>query len=139
MKNSVIFENKKISFDFDGTLVDDFYGELNNQKEEIQNICKNLIDNGYDVHIVTKRYGEIYKAYGKINEYIEVFKLAEKLGIPKSKIYFTNRDWKYTTLTRLGINVHFENSKNEVDQIKKYCPDTTVVHIEDPFWRDLKY
>ena len=32
--------NKKISFDFDGTLSDEFDGSLNNQKEEVQSILK---------------------------------------------------------------------------------------------------
>ena len=134
-----MINSKKVSFDFDGTLVDDFYGELNNQKDKIQKICKDLIDNGHDVYIVTKRFDEANKNYGKKNEHIEVFELAEKLGIKKENIHFTNRSWKYTTLKRLDINVHFENSEEEVHQIRTYTPQITAVHIEDPYWGDLKY
>ena len=134
-----MMNSKKVSFDFDGTLVDDFYGEQNHQKEKIQKICKELIDNGHDVYIVTKRFGEPNKMYGKKNEHIEVFELAEKLGIKKENIHFTNREWKYDTLKNLGINVHFENSENKVDQIKKFTSHITTVHIEDPYWSDLEY
>lgn len=129
----------KISFDFDGTLVDDFYGEHNGQKEEIQKICRELIDNGHEVYIVTKRFGEEYKNMGKGDEHIEVYGLAEKLDIPKERVFFTNRHWKHEKLDKLGINVHFENSKSEVDAIRINTPHITAIHIEDPYWKDLKY
>jgi FMN phosphatase YigB (HAD superfamily) len=135
----MMMQSKKISFDFDGTLVDDFYGELNDKKDEIQKTCRDLIDMGHEVHIVTKRFDEANKNYGKKNEHVEVFELAEKLGIKKENVYFTNREWKYNKLKALGINVHFENSKNEVDQIRTYTPHITVVDVEDPYWRNLKY
>ena len=54
--NQVRIVENKISFDFDGTLDNDFDGTLNPQKEEIQNICKQLIEQGKDVCIITKRY-----------------------------------------------------------------------------------
>lgn len=129
----------KISFDFDGTLVDDFYGEYNGQKEEIQKICMDLIDNGHEVYIVTKRFGEEYKDMGKRNEHVEVYELAEKLGIKKERVFFTNRHWKHEKLNALGINVHFENSEPEVDAIRLKTPNIRVVYVEDPYWRDLKY
>ena len=130
---------KKYSFDFDGTLEDDFYGEPNNQKEEVQGICKNLVKSGQDVYIITKRFGETYKDYGKKNEHVEVYKLAEELGIPKDKVYFTDRDMKVGRIKQLGINVHFENSELEVNHIRAVTPDIVVVHVENPNWQDSKY
>ncbi len=132
---------KKISFDFDGTLVDDFYGEHNAKKEDIQKLCKWYIDNGYEVYIVTKRFGEEYKDKGKTNEHVEVYELAEKLGIPKERVFFTNRHWKHEKLDKLGINLHFENSRPEVYAIKIHTPHINVAYIEDPDFlaENLKY
>lgn len=130
---------KKISFDFDGTLVDDFYGEHNEQKEEIQKICKDLISDGHEVYIVTKRFGEEYKNMGKGNEHVEVYELAEKLGIVKERVFFTNRHWKYEKLGKLGIDIHFENSEPEVEAIKTRIPNITVVYIENPYWRTSRW
>lgn len=51
---------KLITFDFDGTLEDEFDDTFNTQKEEVQNICKQLIQMGNDVRILTKRYSKEY-------------------------------------------------------------------------------
>jgi len=122
-----------VSFDFDGTLVDDFYGEHNSEKEKVQKIAKNLVNDGCEVWIVTKRFGPEYKNYGKKNEHLEVYELGESIGISKEKIYFTNRDWKMDSLNRIGVHIHFENSLNEVSQIRNNTK-TKCVHVEDPNW-----
>lgn len=131
----------KVSFDFDGTLDDEFDGEVNPQKEEIQKIAKKFVIDGYDVCIITKRYDESNKSLGKKNEYLEVYELAKNLGI--SKIYFTNREMKFSDILRLKIDMHFENSEYEVDLINQACKENNhkciVVPIEDPYWRDLIY
>lgn len=47
---------KLISFDFYGTLVDEFGGHpMNSQKDEIQPLAKKYISQGHEVIIVTKR------------------------------------------------------------------------------------
>mgnify|MGYP006274091393 CR=1 FL=1 len=123
----------KISFDFDGTLDDDFDGEFNSQKEEIQSICKRLVEKGKDVCIITKRYGP---GTG-MGETDKVYQLANELGI--KQIYFTNRELKDKKIIELGIGCHFENSEYEVEVIRNASPSTLVVHVEDPYWRDLVY
>jgi hypothetical protein len=122
---------KKISFDFDGTLDDDFGGEHNPQKEEIQNLCKRLIEMGKDVCIITKRYGN------GMGETDKVYKLALELGV--KNCYFTNRELKDQKVKELGIEVHFENNPQEAEIIKFNNPECLVVCIEDPYWRDLVY
>lgn len=69
---------------------------------------------------------------GKRDEHVEVYELAEKLGILKERVFFTNRHWKHEKLDKLGIDIHFENSKPEVDAIKINTPHINVVYIEDP-------
>ena len=130
---------KKISFDFDGTLEDDFGGEPNRHKEDVQKICRQLLENGRDVYIITKRYGPENSSLGKGNEHLVVYEAARKLGIPMNKVHFTNRIMKYELISKMGIDSHFENADYEVDLIKQYCPQVTVVWVEDPYWKDLVY
>lgn len=128
----------KISFDFDGTLDDDFDGTINNQKVEIQSLAKKYINDGHDVCIITKRYesGKSIK-----DESIIVFQLAKELGI--NKVYFTNREMKFPYILKLEIERHFENTQYEVDLINQVCLENKhvcdVIPVEDPYWRDLIY
>ena len=128
----------RISFDFDGTLDDDFDGTINKQKKEIQSIAKKYVNYGHDVCIITKRYesGKSIK-----DESIIVFQLAKELGI--DKVYFTNREMKFAHIINLKIEKHFENSQYEVDLINQVCIERghkcQVVQVEDPYWRDLVY
>lgn len=130
----------RISFDFDGTLEDEFGDILvNSQKSEIQKIAKNYIRQGNDVIIITKRYGPENFMLGLGNEHLKVKKLAKELGI--DKIYFTNREPKFSYIINLGVDIHFENDEYDIELINKYCQESghkcLVVPIEDPYWRDL--
>jgi hypothetical protein len=121
------------SFDFDGTLDDEFDGTPNPQKEEIQNICKSLVEQGKDVCIITKRYS----FDTGMGESDKVYQLALRLGV--SDVHFTNREFKHEKIHELGIQVHFENAEYESGLIQEKNPQTLVIHIEDPYWRDLVY
>ena len=131
----------RISFDFDGTLSDDFDGSFNKQKQEIQDIAKKYVDGEHQVCIITKRYGPEFSNMGITNEHKIVFDLAKKLGI--KDIYFTNREMKFSHILALKVDMHFENSEYEVQLINQACGEKdhkcVVVHVEDPYWRDLVY
>ena len=132
MIQEIILEENKISFDFDGTLDDDFDGTPNSQKEEIQSICKQLIEQGKDVCIITKRYG--HPQHGECGK---VYELANQLGV--KQVYFTDRVLKHEKVFELGIEVHFENAEYECDVIQQKNPSTLLIHVEDTYWRDLVY
>jgi hypothetical protein len=89
----------KVSFDFDDTL----------STARGQEIAKRNILQGKEVYIITRR-----------NEYnsSEVYRMAEKLGILKSKVFFTNGQYKWMTIKRLGIGTHYDNNQTEIDLIK---------------------
>ena len=126
----------KISFDFDGTLEDEFGGfPINDQKEEIQSLAKKYIDEGHEVMILTKRYGPEYSDKGLKNEHLVVYQLAEELGI--KEVNFTNREMKFSYINRMGINVHFENDDYEVSLIRQACNNCLVIPVEESGWRDL--
>jgi hypothetical protein len=136
-------KDKLITFDFDGTLDDEFDGTINHQKDEVQNICRQLIQMGNDVRILTKRYSKDYASLGKGNEHLIVYDLAGKLGIPESKVHFTNREMKFGFIVKNKVDIHFENAQYEVDLIHQSCQENNskcvVVPVEDPYWRDLVY
>ena len=126
----------KISFDFDGTLEDEFGGfPINEQKEEIQSLAKKYIDEGHEVMILTKRFGPEHSDKGLKNEYLVVYQLAEELGI--KEVNFTNRNMKFSYINKMGINVHFENDDYEVSLIRQSCKDCLVIPVEESNWRDL--
>jgi len=132
----------RISFDFDGTLVDEFGGHpSNSQKDEIQGLAKKYLSLGHEVMIITKRFGPENADKGIKNEHLEVQELAKKLCI--EKIYFTNREMKFSYIINLGVDRHFENDDYEVQLINQVCKERShnclVVPVEDPYWRDLVY
>lgn len=131
----------KISFDFDGTLDDEFGGVYNPQKEEVQNLAKKYVESGHQVCIITKRYGPEMSEFGLKNEHLVVLELAKKLNI--KEVHFTNREMKFSHILSLKIDMHFENSDYEVQLINQACLEKghkcLVVPVEDKYWRDLIY
>lgn len=93
-----LVELSKVSFDFDGTL----------SQEKIQDIAKEKLSNGDDVYIITKR-----------SESQNVLDLAEKIGIKKENVIFTNHEPKWSFIKDLGIDIHYDNVSDEVDEIKE--------------------
>lgn len=98
IEEPVIFEGPT-SIDFDDTL----------STERGQELAKKLIASGVDLHIVTRRGSD---------ENAEVEKIAELVGIPKSKIHYTNGELKWKTLETLGISKHIDNNPDEISAIE---------------------
>lgn len=97
---SLASQGNKVSFDFDDTL----------STQRGQDIAKRLISEGKTIYIVTRRQESASK---------EVFKIADELGIPHSRIYFTNGALKWETIKRLEIDTHYDNNENEVNKIRE--------------------
>lgn len=130
-----------ISFDFDGTLFDEFGGSNNPQKDEIQGLAIKYLKEGHEVIIITKRYGPECSNSGIINEHLIVYDVAKRIGI--NRVYFTNRDMKFSHIIQLKVDMHFENSDYEIDLISEACKENNhnckLIPVEDPYWRDLVY
>ena len=101
----------KVSFDYDGTL-DTAKGRLK---------AKELIKNGYDVYIVTAR---------NKGESGPVYRMADQLGIPHDKVHFTNGRPKSDTLKLLGIQKHYDNNPDVIDEIKNNAPNIDVEQFD---------
>ena len=93
-------QGNKVSFDFDDTL----------STQRGQDIAKRLINDNKTVYIITRRQESDSK---------EVYKVADELGIPRSRVYFTNGSLKWETVKRLEIGTHYDNNQNEVDKIRE--------------------
>jgi hypothetical protein len=93
-------DSSKVSFDFDDTL-DTIRGKA---------LAKEKIAEGKEVYIVTRRQ-ETASA--------EVYKVAEELGIQKSRVHFTNGAMKWETIKRLNIGTHYDNNQREIDLINE--------------------
>lgn len=106
-----LVQMEKISFDFDGTL----------SEENIQEIAKQKIKNGDDVYIITKR---------PENDYVK--DVAKKIGIKESNIIFTNHKPKWSFIKDLGIDIHYDNVKDEAKEIEDKT-STKVKLIPSPY------
>jgi hypothetical protein len=116
---------KKVSFDFDGTLSIGFFGEPNPYKDRVHDIVRELIAEGFDVHIITRRYEHPMR-----NELDDVYAIAFELGIPDEKIFFTNREWKYSKINELGIEFHIDDDETDIRLIENNCPNTIAYLLD---------
>lgn len=116
----------RISFDFDGTLADDFDGTFNAQKDDVISKLKELKAENHEVFIVTKRYSPSNSSLGAINEHIDPLRLAAECGIPGKNVIFTNREFKAQTLQSMSIDMHFDNSDQELDFFLRNCQGSSM-------------
>lgn len=90
----------KISFDFDGTL----------STSKGQALATLKMSMGKTVYIITRRQESQSKA---------VYEVADKLGIPHSRVYFTNGKMKWEKVKELHIGTHYDNNPDEVKLINE--------------------
>lgn len=117
----------KFSFDFDGTLLD---------SDKLQQYCQKMLNIGVDVYIITRRLDLIESKKYEVKEAEEVFEMADKLGIKKENIFFTNRAYKYEFVKKLNIDCHIDDDHNDVYYIRNWS-DTKCIHfIESSNWEE---
>lgn len=95
----------KISFDWDSTLAED----------RQQKIAAKFIAEGHQVWIVTTRVLNPQINKGWDNK--SLFTTAEKLGIPKEHIIFTNYKPKWEFLK--DFDMHFDDDQIEIEEIEE--------------------
>lgn len=57
----------------------------------------------------------------------DLYLIAKKLGINKDHIHFTNGDWKYELLDKLGVDLHYDDKGSEVMLIKLNTKIKTIL------------
>ena len=90
----------KVSFDFDGCLGDNKFVQL---------ICKVFQSAGHEVFIITSRDPQMVN--------LDVWKLASEFNIPTENVHMTNGTLKVHKFMELGMDLHFDNSHDEVSAI----------------------
>jgi hypothetical protein len=103
----------KISFDFDGTL---------GHKPHIQRVAREMsLDQFYEVHIITRRYGYVHPKHG--DEMSEVLGMADALRIKRENIHFLDRKYKAEKIKELGIRAHWDDDFREIQLIREHAPE----------------
>lgn len=122
--------NKKVSFDFDGTLA----------RADVQRFAKKLVEQGYDVWIVTTRTSteDIVARNWTwcLNQNEIVFKVAEECGIPKEKIVFTDHVDKINFLEGKDFLFHLDDDEDELIEILKSGDKCAPIHVDHFSWEE---
>lgn len=87
----------KISFDFDGCLGDNKF---------VQMMCKMFISSGHNVFVITSRDPQLSNS--------DVFNKSDEFGIKRENIIMTNGSLKVHSFIENEIDLHFDNSFDEV-------------------------
>ena len=98
-----------ISFDFDFTLA----------RKDVQEFCKDLLIQGYDVYITTARYDDdnVHK-WDFVKDNNDLYAIADELGISRDKIHFTNMKPKAEYLATKEFIWHLDDDQQELENIK---------------------
>jgi hypothetical protein len=91
----------KISFDYDDTLT----------TAKGQEMALNELKKGNEVLILTAR---------QESDSASVYAMAEKLGIKKANVHFTNGQDKWKFIIRYHIDRHIDNNQEQIDKIRKF-------------------
>ena len=106
---------KRVSFDFDSTL----------DRPKIEQFAKQLVDEGFEVWIVTTRLGPEKAPSPRWND--DLFATAERCGIELSNIYFTNGHDKWIFLKDKNFIFHIDDDFVELKMIQKHIKTTAAV------------
>lgn len=115
----------KVSVDFDSTLT----------MQHVEDFVKSLLHKGIEVHITTSRFEVGKKKFISKTHNDDLFKVADKLGIPKEHIHFTNMEDKWTYLD--GFIWHLDDDWIELNLLEESeCTCYGITHIGNKRWKD---
>jgi len=123
-------KNKKVSFDFDGTL----------SRKDVQNFAKQLVTDVYEVWIVTSRYATesaIEKGWHwieKQNE--ELYEVANSIGIQKENIKFTEHVDKIEYLRGQEFLFHLDDDFDELIAIMESGDSCKPINVNYFDWEN---
>jgi hypothetical protein len=101
---------KIVTFDFDSTL----------SRQDVQDYAYSLIKKGFDVWVLTSRYDELHKhkyRHNPTND--DLYKVTDKVGIPRWKIRFTCMRDKAEYLFGTDVIWHLDDDFVELNKINK--------------------
>jgi hypothetical protein len=122
-------KQKIVSFDYDRTL----------SREDIQQYAAELIQRGYEVHVVTARYNELQKhAWVASPHNDDLWEVIDKLGIPHRYVHFTNMLLKAEVIFKNAPQVlfHLDDCPVETKEINDLTQVKGVVLCNSGAWKD---
>ncbi len=124
----------KVSFDFDETLskpaVQIFAGELlQNDLLEIWIVTNRLDNKSFDL-----KYGQGYKF--NCNE--DLFEVARQLRIPRNRIVFTKKEWKYLFFLNKDFAIHIDDLPQDIEYIRAETSMFCVDVLRDDWKRQVR-
>lgn len=114
-------EKEKVSFDFDSTL----------SRDKIQEYAKSLIGRGLEVWICTSRFSPKNAPNKEWND--DLFGVADRLGILRSNIIFTNMIDKSEFLSKEFI-FHLDDDSYEINCINREGKTTGISCFGNSTW-----
>lgn len=113
----------KVSFDFDDTL----------DNIDVQSYAKYLLDKNIEVWICTARFSD----EDAPSEYwnLDLYKIAEIIGIPKQNIYFSSYEDKYIFFENKDFLWHLDDSEEELDMINSNT-NTIGINVKKSNWKE---
>jgi len=105
----------KISFDMDSTA----------SQSVVQEFAKFLIKEGHEIWIVTSRMDK--QEWNK-----DLYRIANEMGIPRTRIYFTNGDYKWKFFKDKDFAFHFDDDFMEIQMAKENHCKTLFFPVYDP-------
>jgi len=119
----------KVSFDFDGTL----------SRKDVQNFATTLIQSGVEVWIVTSRIATepaLKKGWHWIErQNQELYDVAEKVGVKKENIVFTEFVDKIKFLKDKSFIFHIDDDVDELMAILDSKDSCKAVNVEHSEWK----
>lgn len=113
---------KKLSFDFDSTL----------DRKSVQEFAKELIEQGYEIWIVTSRLTN--EKAGNLTWNNDLFAVAKSLNIPKDRIHFTCGEDKSKFFIDKDFIWHLDDDRYELYLINR---ETKTIGIS--VWQNNKW
>jgi len=114
----------KVSFDFDSTLT----------RKDVQLFAKELIDRGFEVWIVTSRFGFGQEPTKTWND--DLFKVASEIGIPQEHIHFTCITNKSEFLKDKDFLFHLDDDNIELEFIKEETDVEPIYLFGNKDWKN---
>lgn len=114
----------KVSFDFDATL----------SRLDIQEYARELVDRGVDVWICTSRFSPENAPNKEWND--DLFLVADRVGIKRSNIIFTNFEDKSEHLNNKNFKWHIDDDYIELSFIKDNTDVKPITLFGNKDWRN---
>jgi 8-oxo-dGTP pyrophosphatase MutT (NUDIX family) len=135
-------EKKIISFDFDNTVAITYIDIDKNEEpnpvfleynQKVLDLMNEYIENGDDVYIVTSRYRHLEQEYPQQDVPYHLDKLNLSEYFWPDKVFYMNGGLKTEKLQELGVDLHFDDSMEEVLACKE-----AGINVKNPldFYKD---